>query len=298
VAPRRSRGPAATGRPRTPAAALVVTAIASTQLGAALAKGLFDDLGPGGTTFLRVAFAALLLMAVSRPAARERSGADLRLAVSFGLALAGMNLAFYEAIDRLPLGIAVTIEFLGPLGVAVALSRRRLDLVWVALAAAGIALFADRGEGGSLDPTGVAFVLVAAACWAAYILLSARTGRAFAGGSGLALALVAGSAALAPVGVLDGGSALLEPELLAAGAGVAVLASAIPYSLELEALRRLPAGVFGILMSIEPAVAALAGLVVLGQGLGARDVVAIALVVAASVGASVSSREPAEAPVA
>lgn len=208
-----------------------------------------------------------------------------------------MNLCFYEAIDRIPLGIAVTIEFVGPLGVAVALSRRRLDFAWIVLAACGIALFADRGGGGSLDPVGVVLILGAAACWAAYILLSARTGRAFPGGSGLTLATVVAATLLVPVGVADGGGALLEPELLLAGAGVAALASAIPYALELEALRRLPAGVFGIFLSLEPAAAALAGLIVLGQGLGARDVVAIGLVVAASAGASMSAPPQAEAPV-
>jgi inner membrane transporter RhtA len=276
----------------------VVGAIVSTQVGAALAKGLFDDLGAGGTTFLRVGFAALVLVLLSRPALSGHTRDDLWTAAAFGLTLAGMNLCFYEAIDRIPLGIAVTIEFLGPLGVAVALSRRRLDFAWVVLAGAGIALFADRGEAGSLDPAGVAWVLVAACFWAGYILMSARTGRAFPGGTGLSLAMVVGTALLVPVGVADAGGALLEPELLLAGAGVAVLASAIPYTLELEALRRLPAGVFGIFMSLEPGIAALAGWLVLSQALGVRDVVAIALVVAASAGASLSAPPAAEAPAA
>ena len=276
----------------------MVGAIVSTQVGAALAKGLFDDLGAGGTTFLRVGFAALMLVAVARPVLRGRSRADLVTASLFGLALAGMNLCFYEAIDRIPLGIAVTIEFLGPLGVAVALTRRRLDFLWVALAVCGIALFADRGEGGSLDPVGVAFILAAAAFWAAYILLSARTGRVFPGGTGLSLAMIVGTAFLVPIGLVDGGAALLEPELLAAGAGVALLASAIPYTFELEALRRLPEGVFGIFMSMEPAIAALAGWIVLSQDLGVRDVVAIALVVAASAGASLAAPPETEAPAA
>ena len=280
-----------------PAYAFVVGAIASTQLGASLARGLFDDLGPGGTTFLRVAFAALALVALWRPAVRVREAGGLLLPAAFGLSLAAMNLFFYEAIARIPQGIAVTIEFLGPLGVAVALSRRRLDFVWIVLACVGIALFADRGEKGALDTTGVLFVLLAAASWAAYILLSARTGRVFPGGSGLALAMVVASALLVPVGVADGGADLVRPELLAAGLGVALLASAIPYSLELEALRRLPTGVFGILMSLEPAVAALMGFVVLGQDLGARDLVAIGLVVTASVGASTAA-PAAEAPAA
>jgi inner membrane transporter RhtA len=247
---------------------------------------------------VRLAFATLLLVAIWRPSVAGRSRADLTTAAVFGLTLAGMNLCFYEAIDRIPLGIAVTIEFLGPLGVAVAMSRRRLDLVWVALAASGVALFADRGAGDALDTTGVVLVLGAAAFWAAYILMSARTGRAFPGGTGLTLAMVVGATVIAPIGVADAGGALLDPELLAAGAGVALLASAIPYALEMEALRRLPTSVFGILLSLEPGVAALAGLVVLDQGLGARDVAAIALVATASAGASVAAPAAAEAPAA
>ena len=235
---------------------------------------------------------------MARPALAGHSRRELGTAAVFGATLAGMNLCFYEAIDRIPLGIAVTIEFLGPLGVAVALSRRRLDLAWVALAAIGVALFADRGEGEGLDPVGVGFILGAAAFWAAYILMSARTGRVFPGGTGLTLAMAVGAVLLIPIGVADGGSALLEPELLAAAVGVALLASAFPYALEMEALRRLPTGVFGILLSIEPAVAALAGFVVLDQGLGVRDLVAIGLVVAASAGASLAAPPEAEAPAA
>jgi inner membrane transporter RhtA len=174
--------------------------------------------------------------------------------------------------------------------VAVVLSRRLLDFVWVALAAAGLALFADRGEGAALDPVGVGFILAAAGFWAAYILMSARTGRAFpSGGAGLTVAMFVGTALLVPVGVADGGTALLDPALLAAGAGVALLASAIPYTFEFEALRRLPEAVFGIFMSLEPGIAALTGFLVLGQGLGVQDVVAIALVVAASAGASLAA---------
>jgi inner membrane transporter RhtA len=275
-----------------------VGAIVSTQVGAALAKGLFPTLGAGGTTWLRVGFAAVMLWLVARPSIAGRSAGDLGTAALFGVTLAGMNLCFYEAIGRIPLGIAVTIEFLGPLGVAVALSRRRLDFAWIGLACAGIALFANRGKGHSLDPEGVAFVLMAAGFWAGYILMSARTGRTFEGGSGLTMALVVGAVLLAPIGIAEGDAELLDPVLLAKGAGVALLASAIPYRFELEALRRLPTAVFGILMSIEPAVAALAGLVVLGQGLRARDVAAIALVVAASAGASLSAPPAAEAPAA
>jgi inner membrane transporter RhtA len=266
--------------------------MASTQTGAAIAKTLFHDLGPAATAFLRVSLAAVLLVAIWRPRVRGHSRSDLTLAAAFGLALCAMNLTFYEAIARIPLGIAVTIEFAGPLAVAIALSRRALDAVWVVLAAAGILLLA-RG-GGHIETAGVLLALLAGAFWGAYILLSARAGQAFPGGAGLAIAMVVGGVALLPVGIAGGGSDLLDPRLLAAGAGVALLASAIPYSLELEALRRLPTQAFGILMSLEPAIAALAGFVILGEGLRLRDIAAIALVATASAGASLSAAKPAQ----
>jgi inner membrane transporter RhtA len=276
-----------------PPVALVLAAVASVQFGAALAKTLFDDAGPGGTVFLRVAFAAVLLLVLWRPRVRGHERRDLWLAAAFGLSLAGMNLAFYGALDRIPLGVTVTFEFVGPLGVAVAASRRALDVLWVVLAAAGILLLSDFGGFGGLDAVGVALALLAGAFWAAYIVLAARAGQAFPGGSGLALAMVVATVLLLPVGVADGGESLLEPEVLGVGAAVAVLSSAIPYSLELEALRRLPAGVFGVLMSLEPAVAALAGYVVLDQALVARELLAIALVVVASAGAARAAPVPA-----
>ena len=268
-----------------PPPALVLIAVGSVQTGGAIAKTLFDELGPGGAVFLRVALAAVVLVALWRPVVRGHGRPELLTMAAFGLSLAAMNFSFYEALDRLPLGIAVTFEFVGPLGVAVAGSRRLLDGLWVALAAAGILLLSDFG-GADLDGLGVALALLAGAFWAAYILLSVRVGRAFEGGSGLALALCVGGAALLPVGIAEGGADLLDPRLLALGAAVAMLSSAIPYSLELEALRRLPSHVFGVLMSLEPAVAALAGLLILGEVLAVREVAGIALVVAASAGAT------------
>jgi inner membrane transporter RhtA len=255
------------------------------QFGAAIAATLFDDVGPAGASALRVGLAAVVLLVAWRPRVRGVPRADLRLVATLGPSLGVMNYAFYEAIDRVPLGVAVTIEFAGPLGVAVALSRRRLDFVWVLLAAAGILLLADPG-GGSLDPVGLVLVLVAAGAWAAYILLAAGASRRFSGGRGLALAMVV--AALVPLGpgIAEAGSQLLAPRLLAIGAVVALLSSVIPYSLETEALRRMPREVFGVLMSLEPALAALAGFLVLGQDLGSRELLAIALVIAASVGAT------------
>ena len=270
---------------RVPPTLLVLGAVTSVQVGAALAKTLFDELGAGGTVFLRVLIAALVLALVWPPRLRGHGSRDLGLAVVYGVALAGMNLAFYSSIDRIPLGIAVTFEFVGPLGVAVVGSRRALDLVWVGLAAAGILLLSDFGSG-DLDPLGVGLALLAGAFWAAYILLSVRVGKVFPGGSGLALAMLVATVPLAPVGIAQAGSELLVPGTLLVAAGVGIMSSAIPYTLEIEALRRMPAGVFGVLMSLEPAVAAIAGYVVLGEGLVLREVAAVALVVAASAGAA------------
>src|SRR3954462_1920545 len=268
-----------------PAPALVLVGIASVQWGAAIATTLFDDVGPGGTVMLRIVFAAVMLVLLWRPSLRGHEAGDLWLAAAFGLSLAAMNLTFYEALDRIPLGPAVTCEFIGPLGVAVAGSRRGLDLVWVVLAAADILLLAAP-SGSGLNASGVILALVAGLWWAAYILLSARTGRVFPGGDGLALAMVVAGVLVLPVGIIDGGSGLLRPEILAAGLGVAVLSSLIPYSLELEALRRLPPRIFGVLMSLEPAAAAIAGLLILGQVLHANEWAGMALVIAASAGAT------------
>jgi inner membrane transporter RhtA len=276
---------------RIPPTLLVLGGIASVQFGAAFAKTLFDEIGPGGTVFLRVAFAAIVLMAVSRPALRGRSGADWRLMVAFGFVLVAMNLSYYESLNRIPLGIAVTFEFVGPLGVAVAGSRHALDLLWVGLAAAGILLLSDFGTA-DLDRLGVALALLAGCFWAAYILLSAQVGQRIPGGQGLALAMAAGALMLAPVGVGDGGAKLIGVEVLAIGFAVAILSSVIPYRLELEALRRMPAGVFGVLMSLEPAAATLAGFLVLGEELATRELVAIGLVVAASAGAARGATVP------
>lgn len=276
------------------AVGMVIGAISSIQFGAAFAATLFGALGPGGTAFLRLAIAAVVLLAVWRPRLHGRPKAHLAVAAAFGLTLGAMNWSIYESFSRIPLGIAVTLEFVGPLGVAVAGSRRPLDFGWIGLAGAGVILLADAsGAGGRLDALGIALALVAGACWAAYILLSARTGRLFAGGEGLALAMVVGAFVTLPAGVVQGGSALLRPGLLAAALVVALASSVIPYSLELEALRRLPAAVFGVLMSLEPAIAAAAGLVVLGQQLGARELLAMALVLVASVGATSGATRPA-----
>ncbi|HEX5848495.1 MAG TPA: EamA family transporter, partial [Rubrobacter sp.] len=282
------------GSRSVPPTALVMLSIFSVQFGAAIAKNLFDSLGPSGTVFLRIGFAALVLLVLVRPKlVGVHGGRAFLVAGLFGLALALMNLSFYQAIDRIPLGVAVTLEFVGPLGVAVAGSRRVIDVLWVVLAAAGILLLAPLGAFGGmdLDPLGVAFALLAGCLWASYIFLSARTGSAFPGGTGLVIALCIGTVVLAPVGIAGAGSALLDPKLLLAGFGVAMLSSAIPFSLELEALRKIPARIFGVLMSLEPAMAALAGFVLLGERLGVRAVMAVLFVTIAAAGASLFGRQ-------
>jgi inner membrane transporter RhtA len=274
---------------RIPAPMLVITGVLSVQLGAALAKSLFDDLTPTGVVSLRLLFGAVALGLLFRPRIRNRPRAELRLAVAFGLVLVSMNLCFFQALDRIPLGIAVTLEFIGPLGVAIMGSRRSSDFLWIAMAASGIALLAP-GIGDGLDGVGVAFALAAGVLWGLYILLGVRVGKAFAGPTGLVLAMAVGACVALPLGVGSAGSSLLEPALLAAGFGVAMLSSALPWSLELEALRRMPTHVFGVLMSLEPAIGAIVGFIVLGERLGVRAVTAIALVVLASAGAARGAR--------
>ncbi len=279
---------------RAPSGGLVVGAIASVQFGSAIAAKLFAQIGPGGAVWLRLLFGTGILLALWRPRLRGYTRYELTLACVFGLVLGFMNLSFYGALHRIPLGIAVTLEFVGPLTVAVAGSRRPVDLVWVAIAAAGIVAL-TQGDAHQLNALGVGLALLAGGLWGTYIIVNARVGRAFEGGTGLALAMCVASVVIAPVGIAQGGSHLLEPRSLALGAAVGLLSSAIPYSFEIEALRRIRPSVFGVLMSIEPAMAALAGFIVLGQGLGARTLLGMALVVIASVGAA---RRSHEAPVA
>jgi inner membrane transporter RhtA len=263
---------------------LVLVSITSVQCGAAIATGLFDRVGPGGTVLLRSAFGALALLLIARRGLGARDPRLTRDALLFGLVLAAVNLAFYEAIDRLPLGTAVTLEFLGPLGVALAGARRLRDLVWVALAGGGVAILSGGIEGGS-ELLGIALALTAGAFWAAYIVLNARLGSRHEGFAPLALALSFSTLLLLPVGIADGGSELLAPAVLATGLAIGLLSSAIPFACELEALRTLSSSVFGVLMSLEPAVAALVGFLALSQDLSASEVLAVAMVVLASIGA-------------
>jgi inner membrane transporter RhtA len=288
---------AAQGEGRSVAApALVIGAVVSVQLGSATATTLFDQVGPAGAVLYRLLFAAILLLAIWRPVLMEAGREGLMLVIAFGVTLAGMNLSFYESLDRIDLGIAVTFEFVGPLLVGLLGSRRALDLVWVACAAIGVLLLTR--PSGSASAAGIGFALLAGGFWAAYILLSARVGQAFSGGRGLALAMGVAAALMVIPGTAAAGGDLLDPGAAAVGAATAVLSSVIPYSLELEALRRIAVGTFGVLMSLEPAVAALIGLVALDQGLAAIDVLGIALVVVASagvLGASAMTGAPTEA---
>ncbi|MGH2442929.1 MAG: EamA family transporter [Chloroflexota bacterium] len=268
-----------------PPPGLLVVSILSVQLGSATAKGLFHALGPTGAVFLRIFIGALLLFVIQRPRWRGHSRDDYLSAAALGVAIAIMNLAFYAAISRLPLGMAVTVEFVGPLAVAVAGSLRRLDLLWGALAAFGVILLAPIG-GASFDSIGILLALVAAAGWAGYILLNVRVGRAFSGGTGLSVAMLISALAVLPLGVGTIAPILAHPRLLAIGAAVAILSAVIPFSLEHAALKTLPARVFGVLMSGEPAIAALVGAIFLGETLGIRGLIALACVSAATAGSA------------
>ncbi|WNV92048.1 EamA family transporter [Umezawaea sp. Da 62-37] len=270
-----------------PPPALVLLGIVSVQVGAALAKQLFALAGASGTVALRLGFAAVVLVLVWRPSVRI-GGRMLLTVIGYGVVLGSMNLLFYQAIERIPLGAAVTIEFLGPLAVAVIGSRRWVDGLWALLAAGGVVLL-TRSDGG-LVWTGVLFALLAGVCWGSYILVAASLGSQSADGRGLALAMVFAALVVLPFGVDDLSAALLDPLVLLAGLGVALLSTVVPHSLELEALRRIPPRVFGILMSLEPAMAALVGLVVLGEALKPPQWVAVCLVVLASAGATRTAR--------
>ncbi|MEV7071379.1 EamA family transporter [Streptomyces sp. NPDC091972] len=263
---------------------LVLAGGVSVQFGAALAVTLMPRAGALGVVTLRLLAAAVVLLVVCRPRLRGHSRADWGTVVVFGLAMAAMNGLFYQAVDRIPLGAAVTLEVLGPLALSVLASRRAVNLLWAALALTGVFLLGG-GDFGALDPLGVAFALGAGAMWAAYIVFSARTGRRFPQADGLALAMAVGALAFLPFGAVESGSRLLDPVTVALGAAVAVMSSVLPYTLELLALRRLPASTFAVLMSLEPGLAALAGFLILGQSLSALQALAVALVIVASMGA-------------
>jgi inner membrane transporter RhtA len=291
-----SSGPATAGGPAT---LMVLGSCTSLQIGAALATHLFPATGASGATLLRLGLAAGVLLAATRPGIRVWTREQWRAVILFGVALAGMNGFFYAAIARIPLGMAVTVEFLGPLALAAVLSRRARDLGWVLLALAGVAAFGWSGEAGgasagSLDVTGVVFVLVAAVFWALYILAGARASAAVPGRGALAVAMTIAALVLTPGGLIGAERVADRPGLLCVALGTALTASVVPYSLEFAAMRRLPRRVFGVLLSLEPAVATLAGRLVLGQRVGLLGLAAIVAVVFASVGSTLAAPAPAE----
>ncbi len=263
---------------------LVLAGALSVHSGSAVAASLFPRAGVWAVVALRLTVGAILLLAVCRPAVRGRGRADWALVATFGAALAGMNTVFYEAIGRIPLGTAVTLEVLGPLTLSVVAARRRSAWLWAGLALAGVALLGRDGFD-RLDPAGVLLALVAGALWASYIVLSSRTGSRFPKADGLALAMGVAAVLTLPLGIAGAGPALLDPAVLGLGAAVALLSSVLPYTLELFALRRLPTATFAVLMSLGPAIAACAGLVILGQRMTWADALATTLVIAASIGA-------------
>jgi len=271
------------------AVGLVVVGLLCQEVGASIAVLLFPSVGPIGMVTLRLAFSALILLAIARPSLRGHSRRDWATVTAFGLSLALMNALFYLALERIPLGPTVTIEVVGPLLLSVIVSRRASAWLWAALAFAGVVLLSQGGFE-KLDPVGVALAAGAAVMWVAYILMSERTGKRFPGFGGLALAMSIGAIVTIPFGIASAGPALVHPHVLLLGAAVALASSAIPYGLELIALRRLAAGTFSILMSVSPALATAAGFFILHQNLSVWQVVAIGLVIVASAGAVRSTR--------
>jgi len=282
---------------RVPPVSLILGSVISVQFGAAISVTIFSEVGVAGSTLLRLTFASLFLLLLSRPKVAQWSCAQMKMALLFGMVLAAMNLSFYFAINILPVGIATTIEFLGPISIAAIFSRRLLDGLWVMLAAAGVVLIAQPWSGGgNLELSGVLLALLSAFFWGVYILIAQSSNKVFPDRDGLTVAMMIGTAIVFIPGVISGGSTLVTPHILLLGAVIGLLSSLIPYSFELEALRRMPARVFGTLMSIEPAVAVFTGFVVLSQKPTLLELFAIALVVIASIGVTRTARAlPAEA---
>jgi inner membrane transporter RhtA len=270
---------------------LVLGAIVSVQFGAAFAKSLFTLTDPTAVAWLRMAAAAVIFWMFARPRLRGRTWPEWRVVIGYGIALATMNWSIYQSFARIPIGLAVTIEFLGPLAVALVGSRRARDLIWVGLAALGVVLLGVFPA--TVDWIGIGFALLAGAAWAAYIVLSGPTGAAWEGVTGVSVGSLVGALVFLVPGLLAGGTSLWQPRVAGLAVAVGVLSSVIPYGLEMVARRRIPAGVFGILMSIEPAAAALAALLVLGERLSSVEIVAMVCVIVASVG---STRALAKAP--
>lgn len=275
---------------RVPAPLLVLVGIVSVQTGSAVARGVFDDLGAVGTALWRLVLAATVLLVVLRPPLRTWQRAQWRAAALLGVALAGMNVVFYLSLRTVPLGVAVTVEFLGPLLLALVQTRRVIDLSWALLAGAGVALL-GLDTTSSIPVTGLLLAFLAGLFWAGYIMASSHVGQVLPGINGLAVAVAIAAVLVLPFGASGAAAAFADPSLILVVLAVALLSTIVPYGLDLSALRRLPTRVFGVLMSLQPAAAALAGLVVLGQQLGAREVVALVMVSGASAGVTLSRRD-------
>ena len=290
--PKPPAGPFARAAAAVPPPGLLLISIVSIQLGAAVAVDLFPVLGPTGTAFLRLAFAAVLLIVATRrtinSGARRHAGSLLL----YGAILGVMNLSFYEAISRIPLGIAVAIEFVGPLGLAAITSRRARDFAWIALGGLGIVLLTPE-IGRALDPVGVALAGVAGLCWAGFTVMSQRVGRVMPGNSGLAFAMLVAALVVLPVELAVGSLAGLNAGLLAAALAVAILSTAMPLTLEFEALKRMTARTYGILVTMEPVVATVVGALLLTQAIGVQGILAVACVTAAALGVTISDRREA-----
>lgn len=278
-----------------PAVPAVLLSIVSVQGGAAIAKGLFPLLGASGTTSVRIGFSALFLLLVVRPRLGQLQPAQWRAVVPYGLTLGLMNLLFYCALARIPLGLAVTLEFVGPLGLALAGSRRWLDGLWVLLAAAGIALIAPWG-GKGIDLPGMAFALAAGICWAMYIVLGRRTAAVLPGPVAVTVGMLFAALPVLPFGLAGGSLLALTPHLVLLGAGLALFSSVLPFTLEMQALRTMPTRTFSILMSLEPAAAALSGWLLLGEKLTVGQWLAVGFIMVASAGATLTSQQPQPAP--
>lgn len=270
----------------------ILLAMLSVQGGAAIAKGLFPYIGPAGTASLRSGFSAILLLLIIRPKFHQLNARQWKTVIPYGMSLGTMNLVFYYALERIPLGLGVTLEFAGPLLLAVSGSRRWLDLLWVLLAGAGIALIAPWGGDTNTDLPGMIFALLAGGLWAAYIVWGGKVSRILPGGEAVAIGMVFATLVTLPVALLTGGLAHFTPSMLFPGIALAVLSSAMPFSLELTALRHLSSRTFSILMSLEPAVATLCGMLFLKEHLSFYQWLAVALVIIASAGATLMAKKP------
>jgi len=270
--------------------ALLVVAMASFQIGAVVAKQLFPVVGATGAVALRLGFSSLILLAVRRPWRIRLCWREARMLIIFGLAMGFMNFLFYLSLARIPLGVSVALEFTGPLAIAMATSRRPIDFVWIAFAVFGLITLSPLGfKAQLLDPVGVAYALGAGFCWAIYIVSGRKAGNVH-GGQTVAIGTVIGSLVIVPIGIAHSGAALLSPAIMPAAIAVALLSTALPYSLEMYALTRLPTRTFGVLMSGDPALGALSGLVFLGERLSLVQWAAIVSIVAASAGSAYTSR--------